>query len=57
MNLPKIMSHDEWLVARKRLLAKGEVPDPNQHQPKSEERRWQSWSRLPRSCPALAAHR
>lgn len=22
MNLPKIVSHDEWLVARKRLLAK-----------------------------------
>jgi hypothetical protein len=21
MNLPKIVSHDEWLVARKRLLA------------------------------------
>jgi predicted dithiol-disulfide oxidoreductase (DUF899 family) len=22
MNLPKIVSHDQWLVARKRLLAK-----------------------------------
>jgi predicted dithiol-disulfide oxidoreductase (DUF899 family) len=39
MNLPKIVSHDEWLVARKRLLAKEEDFTRARDGPNAERRR------------------